>query len=737
MAIFGNRAIVGAPDSVNTGYAAIFDVSTGALENTLYPPDGASGHKFGSSVALEGGLVIVGAPKATGKMAGSGKAYLFDATSGFYLHDFEADDGVTGDGFGRSVALDRGMALIGAPLVNSLVPASGAAYLFEVNYGFQFKKLAADDTHSFQLFGTAVALSGGLALIGAPGDSDIASTAGAVYGFDAIAGEKLYKIVAPDGKEHDQFGYFLSVSRNTAVIGAYENDDLGSSCGAGYVANPLVGPSMFSKRAQPKDLAPGTLGAVFSIMGEPFTNGNGQVAFPSTISGAGVTLANNQGVWNSLTSNGSLDLILRKNTDLGSGFIVARAFDPIINQPSGCVFKALLSGPAATPNNNVILFCDDGLSVNPLLRLRYPIATLGNCLPTRFNQIAQSNVTAKGLAVSFKLGLGTGSPAAIAANDSGFLFMSNNGAVFNYFRESGASAAGDAYGEFMRLGYREDKVAFVAGIQSAAATNQGVFRVSSLGATNALVARKGSTVPGAPGAVFSSFIGATETGGNEALFLATITGPGITPMNNVGLWYEHLGSVAPVARTGTPVPGFNGLVWGRFLKYWPIANFGGQVMVLANLRGPGVTTANDLGLFMLQEGGTWLKIVREGDPVPGCSSGVIGTIQTVIGSPPNYAIWATLSGVPASANQVLLTGRTDYPFTSRALRLPHLRLRKGAMLTADGTSGVVSSIAVPLRPYDATGAGCKGLGSPISGGQMTLRLRFSDGTVQVVEGPNW
>ncbi|MEN0111641.1 MAG: FG-GAP repeat protein, partial [Planctomycetota bacterium] len=58
------------------------------------------------------------------------------------------------------------------------------AYLFDVATGQQLAKLTADDAALFDEFGFSVALDGGVALVGAPGDN---SDTGAAYLFDISA----------------------------------------------------------------------------------------------------------------------------------------------------------------------------------------------------------------------------------------------------------------------------------------------------------------------------------------------------------------------------------------------------------------------------------------------------------------------------------------------------------------------------------------------------------------------
>ena len=73
-------------------------------------------------------------------------------------------------GFGASVALDRNLALIGAPLAGE---GRGAAYLFRFETGAGWDRVAqlgGDGGDAGRAFGSAVALAGGEALVGGRGD---------------------------------------------------------------------------------------------------------------------------------------------------------------------------------------------------------------------------------------------------------------------------------------------------------------------------------------------------------------------------------------------------------------------------------------------------------------------------------------------------------------------------------------------------------------------------------------
>ena len=89
---------------------------------TLTASGGAAGDGFGSSVTINGDTIVVGAPDSTvGLNAGQGRAYVFvkpiAGWSGTRTQaaTLTASGGAAGDGFGSSVALDGDSIVVGAP----------------------------------------------------------------------------------------------------------------------------------------------------------------------------------------------------------------------------------------------------------------------------------------------------------------------------------------------------------------------------------------------------------------------------------------------------------------------------------------------------------------------------------------------------------------------------------------------------------------------------------------------
>ncbi len=125
VAVSGDTIVVGA---ASPGRAYVFVrpsagwSGTRTQTATLTASGGAAGDGFGSSVAINGDTIVVGAPDSTvGLNAGQGRAYVFvkpiAGWSGTRTQTatLVASGGAAGDGFGSSVAIDGDTILVGAP----------------------------------------------------------------------------------------------------------------------------------------------------------------------------------------------------------------------------------------------------------------------------------------------------------------------------------------------------------------------------------------------------------------------------------------------------------------------------------------------------------------------------------------------------------------------------------------------------------------------------------------------
>ncbi|MCB9838404.1 MAG: hypothetical protein H6813_03615 [Phycisphaeraceae bacterium] len=226
--------------------------------------DGFENQRFGSAIDIDDGVVIVGAYFDGISTPQSGAAYLFDLESGEQLFKLVSTDLAAGDYLGVSASIDAGIAIVGASLADAPFVDTGAAYLFDVATGQQLFKLTANDGQANDMFGESVAISGGLAIVGAPGANPRGSNSGAAYVFDVNTGQQISKLTASDGHQQALFGYSVAIGGDYAAVGAPGSDDA-------YTYNLVTG---FQRKYTSTSLFASRFGLSVAIEGTTLVVGN-------------------------------------------------------------------------------------------------------------------------------------------------------------------------------------------------------------------------------------------------------------------------------------------------------------------------------------------------------------------------------------------------------------------------------------------------------------------------------
>lgn len=246
VAVSGQTVVVSADGASVTARADaaayVFDASTGAQIAKLTVDGRYEGDLFGRSVAVSGDTAVMGAQLGGDNHGGT--VYSFDTATGAAGPQLTGTDTAYLDHFGDAVAISGDIAIIGAPQHDAVAQEAGAAYLFDVATGAQLAKLTADDGAAFDYFGDSVAIAGDRAVVGAARNSGIADRAGAVYLFDVATGAQIAKLTAPDASAIDLFGASVAITTDYIVVGATLDDDAGPNAGALYVFDAQTGDFM-------------------------------------------------------------------------------------------------------------------------------------------------------------------------------------------------------------------------------------------------------------------------------------------------------------------------------------------------------------------------------------------------------------------------------------------------------------------------------------------------------------
>ena len=262
VAVDGDTAVIGVTNG--DGYASISGTANvftrdamgeWTQKQKLTASDGVRSDEFGYSVAVDGDTAVIGARGSDNGLINSGSTYVFTRSGGSWNQQAKltASDGADSDEFGFSVAVDEDTdtgivtAVIGAWVDDDNgLSNSGSAYVFTgsgVSWNQQ-AKLTASDGEGNDRFGSSVAVVGDTAVIGAFLDDDNGLIdSGASYVFTRSGGSwsEQAKLTATDGASYDQFGSSVAVDGETAVIGARLDDDNGFHSGSAYVFTRSAG----------------------------------------------------------------------------------------------------------------------------------------------------------------------------------------------------------------------------------------------------------------------------------------------------------------------------------------------------------------------------------------------------------------------------------------------------------------------------------------------------------------
>lgn len=153
----------------NGGYVFIRSDNTWTLQQKLTLPNGEE--LFGGfSLSLDRDTVVIGSYWDDENGEYSGSAYVFTRTSGVWIlqQKLTPDAGDAWDMFGHSVSLDGDTIVIGSPNDNERGGHSGSAYVFIRTNGIWSlqQKIIPDDTGTRDFFGTFVSIDKDTAIIG-------------------------------------------------------------------------------------------------------------------------------------------------------------------------------------------------------------------------------------------------------------------------------------------------------------------------------------------------------------------------------------------------------------------------------------------------------------------------------------------------------------------------------------------------------------------------------------------
>ncbi len=186
--------------------------------------DASDGQEFGKAVDISGDYIICGAPDIPN--SGKGSAYIFSYNDAWTLEaKIQADDGESEDAFGSDVAIEGNIAVVGAKNASINGSSRGAAYVFvrENEIWTQKAKLCRDDLQSLSHFGKSVAISHEYIIIGADGGNSQNACKGRAFVYEKPADgwadvSDGHELIAPAVVQADQYGSSVSIDQSVAAV---------------------------------------------------------------------------------------------------------------------------------------------------------------------------------------------------------------------------------------------------------------------------------------------------------------------------------------------------------------------------------------------------------------------------------------------------------------------------------------------------------------------------------------
>ncbi|MGH9497899.1 MAG: hypothetical protein ACRD3L_02035 [Terriglobales bacterium] len=235
IAISGDTVVVGNFDAniEDFGTVDVFVKPAGGwsdMTQTATLSSSDSGQGFGTSVAVSGDIIVVGAANTSNfkaQAATPGAVYVFVKPAGGWKDMTEtfkltASDGLPGDAFGNSVGISGGTIAVGAFFVNNF---SGRVYVFTCSKGgcAQSAELSASDSGGIlDYLGCSVAISGDTVVAGSFGHNNFQ---GSAYVYVKPAGgwadmTETAELSTFNGHGSDNVGFSVAIRGGTVVAGA-------------------------------------------------------------------------------------------------------------------------------------------------------------------------------------------------------------------------------------------------------------------------------------------------------------------------------------------------------------------------------------------------------------------------------------------------------------------------------------------------------------------------------------
>ena len=219
----------------SAGAAYIYDATNYSATPTKLTPSGlGADDQFGYSIAATSNQIVVGAWQDDDQGTDAGAVYVYDANNLSATPTKLTPSSLgSSDNFGRGVAITSNHIVVGAYGDDDQASNAGAVYVYDANnLSATPTKLTPSGIGTSAYFGMNVAATSNHIVVGAYLDN----STGASYVYDVNNLSATPTKLQPAGLDaNDYFGWPVAATSNHIVVGAWSDDDQGDGSGAVYV----------------------------------------------------------------------------------------------------------------------------------------------------------------------------------------------------------------------------------------------------------------------------------------------------------------------------------------------------------------------------------------------------------------------------------------------------------------------------------------------------------------------
>ena len=230
-----------------------------------------------------------------------------------------------------------------------------------------------------------------------------------------------------------------------------------------------------------------------------------------------------------------------------------------------------------------------------------------------------------------------------------------------------------------------------------------------------------------PGVAFSGFFSPHMNRAGDAVFFATLNGPGITGANNHSIWAERNGQLELVAQSGTQAPGTEPGVQFPSFSNAQIIDGSSGIAFISSLAGLGINSTNDRGFWHQSSAGALQLVAREGDTAAGISGAAYSQIFFPQASESAHVMFRSRisgSGITAFNDELLHV-------TSGATRRTVVREGDAAPQIAPTATFNDTFGLGPFKVSRVNSAGRAGFVSDIAGATITEAVFIEDAALNL------